>query len=187
MSKVTEINPKKSEIKNLKNILVSFIPMSDLPMTTYGFTPKETKMIEDVQGSYTYFKNDDVLLAKVTPCFENGKLGIAQNLVNGIGFGSSEIIVVRPSKSILSKYIYYFFVQNSFKNVAKNLMTGTGGLKRLPANLISDLKIPVPPIEIQNQIIEKFESQQNSINANHQLVETFQNQIKNIVSKVFEA
>lgn len=187
LSSVAEINPKKSEVKNLKDINVSFVPMNDLPVKTYELQPKEVRRIEDVQGSYTYFKNNDVLLAKVTPCFENGKLAIAQGLENGIGFGSSEIIVVRPSESILSKYIYYFFVQDSFKEDAQRKMTGTGGLKRLPTSLINELKIPVPSIDVQNKIVMTFEGQQSAINANTQLIEVLENQIKNIVNKIFEA
>ena len=86
----TQIKPPKSEIKNLKgNTSVSFMPMESLGINDKFTISKQTKDLENVSGSYTYFTEGDVLLAKITPCFENGKLGIASNLVNGIGFGSS--------------------------------------------------------------------------------------------------
>src|SRR5687768_8712810 len=88
------INPPKSEVKGLKGLDVSFLPMADLNENKLSFNPKQIQKIENVFQGYTYFKDGDVLLAKVTPCFENGKAGVAKSLVNGIGFGSSEFIVL---------------------------------------------------------------------------------------------
>ncbi|MDD5676568.1 MAG: N-6 DNA methylase [Kiritimatiellae bacterium] len=93
------LNPKKAEIDNLKgSTAVSFIPMSDIGEHAMYFEAKQRKRLDDVTTSYTYFKDGDVLIAKVTPCFENGKAGIARRLHNGIGFGSSEFYVIRPPK-----------------------------------------------------------------------------------------
>lgn len=90
LGEVCEINPKKSELSDLADSLdVSFVPMVDLQENQMDFIPSQVRQLGEVIKGYTYFKNDDVLLAKVTPCFENGKAGVAKNLKNGIGFGSS--------------------------------------------------------------------------------------------------
>ncbi len=100
---ICEINPKKSEISNLKNDTeVSFVPMADMNENQIDFFVNQIKPLYEVFKGYTYFKEDDVLLAKVTPCFENGKAGVAKNLTNGIGFGSSEYYIFRPNNRILS-------------------------------------------------------------------------------------
>ena len=99
---VCEINPKKSELGDMPmDTEVSFVPMADIREHSMGFCAKQTKPIADVFSGYTYFGENDVLIAKVTPCFENGKSGIAHGLKNGIGFGSSELFVLRPKTCLL--------------------------------------------------------------------------------------
>ena len=99
---VCEIKPPKREARNeLKETdAVSFAPMSDLGINQKFLNPTKERTLKEVGGSYTYFANGDVLLAKITPCFENGKLGIAKNLKNGIGFGSSEYLVFRTNDNL---------------------------------------------------------------------------------------
>jgi type I restriction enzyme M protein len=137
---VCEFNPKKSEVRNFADDLeVSFIPMADLNEHKMLFSTKQTKNKAEVYQGYTYFKENDVLLARVTPCFENGKSGIARNLKNGIGFGSSEYFVYRPKKNILPEWIYYFISSLNFVESGKNHMTGTGGLQRLTKEYATSL------------------------------------------------
>ena len=95
---ICELNPKKSEVELDNNSDVSFLPMEDVKENDLLTFPHKTKKLSEVTSSYTYFKTDDILLAKVTPCFENGKCTIAKDLVNGVGFGSSEFIVLRCMK-----------------------------------------------------------------------------------------
>ena len=93
---VCVINPRKSALADLDpDTSVSFVPMADVAEHRIAFKPKKEKILSEVAPSYTYFAENDVLLAKVTPCFENGKAGIARGLVNGIAFGSSEFFVMR--------------------------------------------------------------------------------------------
>jgi type I restriction enzyme S subunit len=115
------------------------------------------KPLHEVAGSYTYFADNDVLLAKITPCFENGKLGIASGLTNGVGFGSSEYIVLRPSAALLSDYLYYFLSQDSFRDVGKKHMTGTAGQKRLTRTHLESCLIPIPSIDEQKRIVSTIE------------------------------
>lgn len=95
LGEVCEIKPPKKEARDRLNDddIVSFVPMEDLGILTKNFIATKERPLKEVSGSYTYFSDNDVLLAKITPCFENGKIGIARNLKNGIGFGSSEYII----------------------------------------------------------------------------------------------
>ena len=96
LGEVCTINPRKSLLRDVAlDTRVSFVPMSDLGEHRIQFQPQQEKALEDVLDAYTYFADNDVLVAKMGVCFENGKAGIARDLVNGIGFGSSEFYVLR--------------------------------------------------------------------------------------------
>lgn len=171
---ICEVNPKKSELSKLpKDTRVSFVPMADLSENKSTFDAVQAKKMSEVLTGYTYFKGGDVLLAKVTPCFENGKAGIAKNLNNGIGFGSSEFIVLRSSGKILPELVYYFVTSDSFRQQGKKQMTGTGGLKRIPIDFVKTFKVPVPPLEVQRQIVTELNSYQNVIDGAKQVVENW--------------
>jgi len=105
---ICTINPLKNQLAEYSpDIIVSFVPMADLNEHCITFQPSEEKRLSEVSASYTYFEDNDVLLAKVTPCFENGKAGIARCLLNSLGFGSSEFYVLRPTSSVLPEWIYF--------------------------------------------------------------------------------
>ncbi|NQU99307.1 MAG: restriction endonuclease subunit S, partial [Parcubacteria group bacterium] len=183
---VCEFNPKKSEVRNLADDLeVSFVPMADLNEHKMLFSTKQTKNKAEVYQGYTYFKENDVLLARVTPCFENGKSGIARNLKNGIGFGSSEYFVYRPKKNILPEWIYYFISSLNFIESGKNHMTGTGGLQRLTKEYATRYKIPFPPLKVQQQIVARIENEQKAIDSNKELITIFENKIKDKIAEVW--
>ncbi len=135
---VCELNPKKSEVKELPDTTeISFVPMADINEHEMLFVPREIMNITDVYSGYTYFKENDVLLAKVTPCFENGKAGIARNLKNGIGFGSSEFYVLRALPNIIfPEIIYYFINSEKFIVMVKDNISGTGVLKRVTQDFV---------------------------------------------------
>jgi len=188
LGEVCEVNPKKSELKDFdENTEVSFVPMADLNENEIDFEPKQTKLLGEVIKGYTYFKDDDVLLAKVTPCFENGKAGIANGLKNGLGFGSSEYFVIRPNEKILSTWIYLNIITNSFRKYGRLNMTGTGGLQRVPPDFVKSTLIPLPEIETQRQIVTQIEKEQELVNANKQLIAIFEQKIKDRIAKVWGA
>jgi type I restriction enzyme S subunit len=117
------------------------------------FASTQSKPLSDVAGSDTYFADGDVLLAKITPCFENGKLGIASELTNGVGFGSSEYIVFRPDESLNNEWLYYYLSRESFREEGAAVMSGACGHKRVPKDFIESYPIPVPPLEEQRRIV----------------------------------
>lgn len=161
-----EINPKKSEIEqSLKtsNIDVSFVPLEKINSENGTLDGSGTKKINDVLKGYTYFKDGDVIFTKVTPSMENGNFAIAQKLVNGIGFGSSEYHVFR-CKNVLNKLLWMLFRSKHFKERAKRTMRGSGGLKRVPLDFFDNefFAIPKPQnnytsYDIQKAIVEFLE------------------------------
>lgn len=149
------IKPPKSEARKLLSDedSVSFVPMNNLGINDKQLFLNEDKALSEVSGSYTYFAENDVLLAKITPCFENGKLGIATGLTNGIGFGSSEFIAFRSKGNIDPHYLYYYLLQPSFRDAGQAVMTGSVGHKRVPNSFIENTVIPLPPIPEQKRIV----------------------------------
>ena len=169
LGEVAHISPSKSEVKTFAlnpMDMVSFLPMEDLTIGRTFVHPNKQKTLSEVEGSYTYFKEGDVLLAKVTPCFENGKLAIAKGLCNNIGFGSSEYIVIRPMQHIVnSQYLIYLLQTNAFRNGGRTLMIGACGLKRLPKPYVANYELPVPSLAEQERIVEILDREFERIDA----------------------
>jgi len=155
LGEVCNVQPRKSEARQLlrPNDMVSFVPMEALGIQRKEIGATVNRTLSEVQGSYTYFANGDVLLAKITPCFENGKLGIASGLTNGVGFGSSEYIVLRPLACLTANFLYYFLLQDSFRETGARNMTGTAGQKRVTKTYVESSGIPTPPLKEQERIV----------------------------------
>jgi len=171
---VCAVNPRKSQLADRESgTRISFVPMADLGEHKIAFEPKEDKLLSEVAASYTYFENNDVLLAKVTPCFENGKAGIARNLLNGIGFGSSEFYVLRSNGQALPEWIYFCVMHPLFRDAAVAQMTGTGGLQRVPRDYVENFQIPLPPLEVQKEIVAEIEGYQKVIDGARAVVDNY--------------
>ena len=155
LAEVCQIKPPKSEAREKVSAssIVSFLPMEDMGIDVKFVQATQTKLLSAVVGSYTYFADGDVLLAKITPCFENGKLGIADGLSNGIGFGSSEYFVFRPDPTVSKEWLYYFLSGETFRVEGAARMTGAVGHKRVSKEFIEDYPIPVPPLAEQQRIV----------------------------------
>jgi len=155
LSEVCVIKPPKSEARQrlASNDSVSFVPMEDLGIDQKQVVPTQTRLLADVAGSYTYFADGDVLLAKITPCFENGKLGIAANLTNAVGFGSSEYMVFRPGPTLDKEWLYYYLSRETFRTEGAARMSGAVGHKRVAKEFIDAYPIPVPPLPEQQRIV----------------------------------
>ena len=145
-------NPTKAEVKNITgDTLVSFVPME--AVCEYGgLSLDQTKPLDELSNGYTYFRNGDVLVAKITPCFENGKGSIAEGLENGIGFGTTELHVLRPQWKIDYKYLFYLTISYAFRQIGKSYMYGAGGQKRVPDDFIRNLRHSFPVISEQRTI-----------------------------------
>jgi type I restriction enzyme S subunit len=155
LADVAAVNPRDAASVD-PNAVVSFLSMADV--STNGTTsPGEDRIFVDVSKGYTQFANNDILVAKITPCFENGK--IAQAAVrNDWGAGSTEFHVVRPDSSAIdSRYLLHFLRQTEVRREGERRMTGSAGQRRVPATFLSDLKIPLPDIATQQRIADTLD------------------------------
>ena len=150
LGNVCVVNPPKKDT-------LADVQSDDFSVKAGYVKSKQQRLYKDVQSSYTCFADNDILMAKVTPCFENGKVGITQNLVNGIGFGSSEFIVIRPV-NVIKEYVYFVIQTPIFIDEAVKRLTGTSGLRRVPRTYVEECIISIPPIDLQKQFAEKIEN-----------------------------
>lgn len=146
------INPVKSEVRSASgDLLVTFAPMEAVKEFG-GLDTSEEKNKEEVYQGYTYFKEGDVLTAKITPCFENGKATIATGLKNGIGFGTTELHVLRAGNNLNNRFLFYMIISAPFLKVGESEMFGAGGQKRVPQEFIENWIWAFPPKEEQQTI-----------------------------------
>lgn len=133
---------------------VSFLPMSAVDADNVDAVDAETRRFREVSKGYTPFRVDDVLVAKITPCFENGKIAQAK-LTRGIGFGSTEFHVIRPHRSKLdARYLVHFLRQERIRKEGERKMTGSAGQRRVPEHFLANLPIPLLPLPEQRRIAE---------------------------------
>jgi type I restriction enzyme S subunit len=144
---VVELNPSKQEIRaNDAGFEVSFLPMEAIG-DDGQLSLAATRELAEVQSGYTYFAQGDVAVAKITPCFENGKGAVMQGLRNGIGFGTTELTIIRPSRNIDSVYLYYFSMSTPFRRLGEASMYGAGGQKCTALGLLDTAdRVIMPPV-----------------------------------------
>ena len=158
LGEVCLINPKSCTLRD--DTEVSFIPMTKVG--EHGeFDASEIKNYSEVKKGFTNFQNGDILFAKITPCMENGKGAIANNMKNGIGFGSTEFHVLRPdTDKITSEWLYYLTTWKAFRKEAERNMTGSAGQKRVPKTFLENYVVNLPDIDTQkseNKILRKLD------------------------------
>ena len=150
------INPKNKLNDELD---VSFIPM---PLISDGFSnvhTSEVKKWENIKKGYTHFCNEDIGIAKITPCFENRKSVIFNNLKNGVGAGTTELYILRNNKTLsFNKYIFWFIKTQEFINNGIKAFTGAVGQQRISRDFIENTLIPLPPLAEQHRIVQKIET-----------------------------
>jgi type I restriction enzyme S subunit len=155
LGEVCAINPKLTTLEApTADAEVTFVPMAAVDEVNGSIALPELRRYNQVSKGYTPFKENDVLFAKITPCMQNGKAAIARNLSGGLGFGSTEFHVLRPSPSLLSRWVFAFIRQPSFRSAAEANFTGSAGQKRVPPDFLKEFPIPVPPLAEQERIVK---------------------------------
>ena len=149
------INPEKP---------VSFVPM-DAVGENGGISLDEEKMPSEIGSGYTPFSNNDVVVAKITPCFENGKGAIAENLKNGLAFGTTELHVLRAQNSTNPQFLFYLTMSHTFRKLGEGSMYGAGGQKRVSDLFIKDFIIGLPTFDEQNAIVAFLDEKTATIDA----------------------
>lgn len=176
---VADVNPRMNGERELPdNYRVSFIPMAAVDEIDGRITKFDERSISQVRKGFTYFKEDDVLFAKITPCMENGKAAIAKGLKNGLGFGTTEFHVIRCGKEIIPDYIYSIIRFQHFRDLAEDNMTGSAGQKRVPSEFLKKFNTPIPPLTFQHKFagiatqVEQLRQKQRE--SEHELEALFQ-------------
>lgn len=153
-----QLNPRVTMADLDKDDEVAFAPMECIKQ---GVMQPYTKTAGEYNGSYNCFENGDLLIAKVTPCFENGNIAIADELPNGVGFGSSELFVIRTQFN--TKLLFYILQSNQFCNIAMQSMTGTAGLKRVSSDAIRNFRVKRFCAEEESSIIRFLDQKTKKI------------------------
>ncbi|BDW99186.1 hypothetical protein MACH15_09390 [Maricaulis maris] len=157
-----QVAPSPTEVRHLPDDLeVTFAPMEALSDGLGGLDASRSRPLSEVaKGSYNYFADGDVLLAKVTPCFENGKKAVATGLANGIGFATSEVHVLRPDPERIDRsYLRYLLSSEPFRAAGMRSMTGAGGLRRVSEAAIKDFVLPTADLDTQKAIADVLDKE----------------------------
>jgi type I restriction enzyme S subunit len=165
---VVQINPPLT--KDLTDVsMVSFLGMTDVSESGKVLRQQE-RNINEVRSGFTAFQNEDVLVAKITPCFENGKGALVSDLINGVGFGSTEFHVLRATSNVLPQYLHYQTNHSTFRKLGEACMVGSAGQKRVQANFIETYKIFLPPLAEQKKISVILSTWDNAIETCKKLI-----------------
>lgn len=183
---LVRINPSKSEAAQLpQDTEVSFVPMESIGEDgELGL--EQSRTIGEVMQGYTYFRDGDVILAKITPCFENGKGAIVDGLNNGIGFGTTELYVLRGLGSVVARFLYYLTKSDDFRVPGIATMQGAAGQKRLREDYVANYSMGVPPLSEQRAIAAFLDRKTGEIDAliakKRELIARLQEQRSAIIS-----
>lgn len=151
LNSVADINPRLPSGLD-ETQLVSFLAMASVSEDGQ-LLAEEARILAETKKGYTYFERGDVLLAKITPCFENGKAAYLGNLKHQVGFGSTEFHVIRPHDGKLDpQYLFYLVWNDQFRFLGQRAMTGAAGQKRVSADFLKSFETPLPPLPEQRRI-----------------------------------
>jgi type I restriction enzyme S subunit len=152
-----------------------------------GISVRTLRPYSEVAKGYTSFQPDDVLFAKITPCMENGKVAVVPPLPHGVGFGSTEFHVIRPSMIAQSTWIAHFLSQKSVRRDAQRSMTGSAGQLRVPDTWLNEVKLPIAPPEEQRRIVAKIDELFSELDAGVAALERARANLKRYRASVLKA
>ena len=155
---LAKLNP---DVEQAMSDEIEYLPMEKVKN---GMFLHHSDKLANLPPSLNSFEDGDILLAKVTPCFENGNICLAENCKGGVGRCSTELFVLRPNpQKVMPKFLMLLLQTQSFKQEAACQMRGTGGLKRIPADWLCNYKFPIPSLEKQKQIVEYMASKHSNL------------------------
>jgi type I restriction enzyme S subunit len=181
------LNPSKSEAAKIDRFdEVSFLPMGAIGEDG-SISLEYSRPLAEVETGYTYFRDGDVTIAKITPCFENGKGAVMQGLIGGIGFGTTELIVARPlNNKVSAEFLHSIFKSDAFRGLGQASMYGAGGQKRVPDDFVRNFRAPIPPLSEQQTIQNFIHSETAKIDAlvteQQRLIELLEEKRQSVIS-----
>lgn len=164
IKRICKVNASIAETAKHKSDdeLVTFLPMENV--TVNGEVDCSIKKpIGNVRSGYSSFAKGDVVVAKITPCFENGKGACLDCLDTEIGYGTTEFINLRPSERVLAQYLYLITMTQPFRKLGEEVMSGSAGQKRVPVEFIKNFTLGIPPVEEQKEIIKELDGKLHDI------------------------
>jgi type I restriction enzyme S subunit len=158
LRRIVSLRPSPVEVEELPDgIEVSFFPMEAIgDQGTLDRT--STRLLGQVRDGYSYFREGDVLRAKVTPCFENGKGAVATQLVSGFGFGTTELFVMRPTQVLDARFLFYLVSSDEFTELGAATAYGAHGVKRVDDNFVREFAVALPSLLEQRSIVEYLDA-----------------------------
>jgi type I restriction enzyme S subunit len=149
---VMHVNPSAPRLRAFKpEDEVSFVPMEAVGVQG-GLSLGQTRCLAEGSSGYTEFQDGDVVVAKITPCFENGKAALARDLVNGAAYGTTELHVLRAGAALDRSFLFYVAISDTFRKLGEAEMYGAGGQKRVPPEFNKNFRMPLPPPSEQRAI-----------------------------------
>lgn len=188
---IVKINPKRDKLTGIDDSKeCTFIPMPSVSEITGKVENPLIEKYSKVKKGYTYFKDNDVIFAKITPCMENGKSAIVTDLIDGFGFGSTEFHVIRCNENVLNRFIYHLVRAKFFRDIASQHMTGAVGQRRVSKNFLEEYKIVLPTLQEQEEIVrilDKLLEEEYKIEELTKLEDQIELIKKSILAKAFRA
>ena len=187
LSEAAEISPAKQVAYCGPETPFVFVPMNAVKEEFGGIDVGKTRPFTEVAKGYTQFRTGDVILAKITPCMENGKVAVVPELSSPWAYGSTEFHVLRPSAIADPKWIAYILSQRSFRHDARAKMTGSAGQLRVPKSWLEDVLVPIPPHPEQRRIVAKIEELFSDLDAGVAALERARSNLKRYRAAVLNA
>lgn len=160
---ICEINPSRDRLNRSSGSLTSYLPMAAISEDASGINYVETRPYSELANGYTFFRSGDILFAKITPCMENGKVAIADELIDGIGFGSTEFHVLRPGEMVDTYLVFSLVADTHFRQLATRYFTGSAGQQRVSEEFLISYLFPLPPLDEQRRIAAVLRDADTSI------------------------
>lgn len=189
LSEVSVINPRRPIIGREDTAPTSFVPMEDVDEIEGKFKQVQVRPFGEVKRGYTYFEENDVLFAKITPSMENGKTAIARGLIGGFGFGTTEFHVFHPHDGIMPEWIHLYIRRESFRNEAKQHFRGAVGQQRVPSSFLEAYHIPIPfpenrsrSLDAQRRIVARIEALLSEVREMRDLQVDIENNTSNLMA-----
>lgn len=158
------LNPARRGVELPPETVVSFVPMEAVGEGG-GLALHAERTVNEIGAGYTFFADDDVVVAKITPCFENRKGALATGLKSGVAFGTTELHVIRSGGELDPEFLFYVTIADHFRSIGESEMYGAGGQKRVPETFIKDFRIAIPPLDEQRKIAAALRRQTEVIDS----------------------
>ena len=186
-NEVAKFTKKPRDLRYSEYNEVPFVPMSLIPIATLYSKEFRLKPTDEI-SSGTYFEQGDILLAKITPSFENRKQSIFQELPTPFGIATTEIIPIREIEGVSDKiFLFYYLLSPDVRALLTARMKGTTGRLRLGTEALADLEIPLPPLAEQHRIVAKLEVLFTQLDAAVDNLKKAQTQLKRYRQSVLKA